>query len=181
MEQKTINQNKLQTLLCIIALTLGVLVSAVLFSMLPVHAAESDSWFISSNVGDQTFIIEHLYDGLSRQTIYSIPLTDSNYFYAFAYTGKKNTNGWDQLGLYAYSLDGSANCFRYYFPSTIISSTSHNEQKDGSYIDSSSGYLNSIEVWYVPEDYSSKHESKYHYTMSIPFFNSADAMKNSHL
>lgn len=42
MEQKTINQNKLQTLLCIIALTLGVLVSAVLFSMPPVHAAESE-------------------------------------------------------------------------------------------------------------------------------------------
>lgn len=39
MEQKTINQNKLQTLLCIIALTLCVLVSAVLFCMPPVHAA----------------------------------------------------------------------------------------------------------------------------------------------
>lgn len=178
MEQKTINRNKLQTLLCIIALTLGVLVSAVLFSMPPVHAAVSDSWYISSNAGDQTFIIEYLYDGLSRQTLYNIPLTDSNYFYAFAYTGITNTNGWNQLGLYAYSLDGSANCFRYYFSSTIISSTSHNEQKDGSYIDSSSGYYNSIETWYVPEDYSGAHESKYHYTMSLPFFNSADAMKN---
>lgn len=41
MKQKTINHNKLQTLLCIIALTLGVLVSAVLFSMPPVHAASS--------------------------------------------------------------------------------------------------------------------------------------------
>lgn len=41
MEQKTFNQNKLQTLLCIIALTLGVLVSAVLFSVTPVHAEES--------------------------------------------------------------------------------------------------------------------------------------------
>lgn len=41
MEQKTINQNKLQTLFCIIALTLGVLVSAVLFSVTPVHAEES--------------------------------------------------------------------------------------------------------------------------------------------
>ena len=41
MEQKTINQNKLQTILCIIALTLGVLVSAVLFSVTPVHAEES--------------------------------------------------------------------------------------------------------------------------------------------
>lgn len=178
MEQKTINQNKLQTLLCIVALTLGVLVSAVLFCMPPVHAAVSDSWYISSNAGDQTFTIEYLYDGLSRQTLYNIPLTDSNYFYAFAYTGKTNINGWNQLGLYAYSLDGSANCFRYFFSSTIISSTSHNEQKDGSYIDSSSGYFNSIEMWYVPEDYSSAHESKYHYTMSLPFFNSADAMKN---
>lgn len=41
MEQKTINHNKFQTLLCIIALTLGVLVSAVLFSVTPVHAASS--------------------------------------------------------------------------------------------------------------------------------------------
>lgn len=41
MEQKTINHNKLQTLLCIIALTLGILVSAVLFSVTPVHAASS--------------------------------------------------------------------------------------------------------------------------------------------
>lgn len=41
MKQKTINQNKLLTILCIIALTLGFLVSAVLFSMLPVHAEES--------------------------------------------------------------------------------------------------------------------------------------------
>lgn len=44
MVQKTINQNKLQILLCIIALTLGVLVSAVLFSVTPVHAAESDKF-----------------------------------------------------------------------------------------------------------------------------------------
>lgn len=41
MEQKTINQNKLQTILCIIALTFGVLVSAVLYSMPPVHATET--------------------------------------------------------------------------------------------------------------------------------------------
>ena len=39
MIQKTINQNKLQTILCVMALSLGVLVSVVLFSMPPVHAA----------------------------------------------------------------------------------------------------------------------------------------------
>lgn len=51
MKQKTINQNKLQTLLCIIALTLGVLVSAVLFSVIPVHAEEFVSCFVTSNSG----------------------------------------------------------------------------------------------------------------------------------
>lgn len=45
MKQETINKNKLQTILCVIALTLGVLVSAVLFNMPSVHAAESEPKF----------------------------------------------------------------------------------------------------------------------------------------
>lgn len=74
MKQKTINQNKLQTLLCIIALTLGVLVSAVLFSMPPVHAEEitvtpltmvvtteiDDSW--NDRYGTITYTIENNID-----------------------------------------------------------------------------------------------------------------------
>lgn len=55
MKQKTINQSKLQTILCIIALTLGVLVSAVLFSMSPVHAATvtpKGSLILESSSGD---------------------------------------------------------------------------------------------------------------------------------
>lgn len=55
MKQKTIDQNKLQTILCIIALTLGVLVSAVLLSMLPVHAASvtpKGSLILESSSGD---------------------------------------------------------------------------------------------------------------------------------
>lgn len=40
MKQETINKNKLITILCAVALTLGVLVSAVLFSVTPVHAEE---------------------------------------------------------------------------------------------------------------------------------------------
>lgn len=43
MKQETINKNKLLTILCAIALTLGVLVSAVLFSVTPVHAGLVDS------------------------------------------------------------------------------------------------------------------------------------------
>jgi len=74
LEQKTINQNKLLTLLCIIALTLGVLVSAVLFSMPPVHAEEvtdtpltmvvtteiDDSW--NNRYGTITYTIENNID-----------------------------------------------------------------------------------------------------------------------
>ena len=41
MKQESINKNKLITILCAVALTLGVLVSAVLFSVTPVHAASS--------------------------------------------------------------------------------------------------------------------------------------------
>ena len=42
MKQETINKNKLITILCAVALTLGVLVSAVLFSVTPVHAGLVD-------------------------------------------------------------------------------------------------------------------------------------------
>lgn len=55
MEQKTINKNKLITILCAVALTLGVLVSAVLFSMPPVHAATvtpKGSLILESSSGD---------------------------------------------------------------------------------------------------------------------------------
>lgn len=74
MEKKTFNQNKLQTLLCIIALTFGILVSAVLFSMSPVHAEEvtdtpltmvvtteiDDSW--NDRYGTITYTIENNID-----------------------------------------------------------------------------------------------------------------------
>lgn len=55
MKQKTINQNKLQTILCVIALTLSVLISAVLFCMFPVHAATvtpKGSLILESSSGD---------------------------------------------------------------------------------------------------------------------------------
>lgn len=61
MKQKTINQNKLQAILCAVALIIGVLVSAVLFSMPTVHAegivnsSYSFSW-------KQTYYCENYYD-----------------------------------------------------------------------------------------------------------------------
>lgn len=86
MERKTINQNKLQTLLCIIALTLGVLVSAVLFSMPSVHASESSGWSLSSNAGVYKWeYIDIFEDDQTYMTKASMTLdaSDQSYFYAF--------------------------------------------------------------------------------------------------
>ena len=82
MKQKTINQNKLQTILCIMALTLGVLVSAVLFSVTPVHAEESVPCFVTSNSG--TYDIHGQYTD-SKNNIceydYHCVLDDTSRFY----------------------------------------------------------------------------------------------------
>lgn len=69
MEQKTINQNKLQTILCIIALTLGVLVSAVLFSVTPVHAEENSSYAHTYTIITETRT-SNSNDYTSRKDIY---------------------------------------------------------------------------------------------------------------
>lgn len=142
----------------------------------PVHAA--GTWTLSSNVDNHTLVVSHYYKDLFQQSTYSIPLDDSNYFYAVSFTGKKNINGWDQLALYAFRIDGSGSPIRYSFSDTRISVSNHNEQKDGSFIDSEGGFVSSIEMWFVPEDYSSSSERGYSYVTSLPFFESVDAMKN---
>lgn len=147
----------------------------LLFS-LPVHAA--GAWTLSSNVDNHTLVVSHYYKDLFQQSTYSIPLDDSNYFYAVSFTGNKNINGWDQLALYAYRIDGSGSPIRYSFSDVRISIFNHNEQKDGSFIDSEGGFVSSIEMWFVPEDYSSSSERGYSYVTSLPFFESVDAMKN---
>lgn len=143
---------------------------------IPVHAA--GSWTLSSNVSNHSLVVSHYYKDLFQQSTYSIPLDDSNYFYAVSFTGKKNINGWDQLALYAYRIDGSGSPIRYFFSDARISIFNHNEQKDGSFIDSEGGFVSSIEMWFVPEDYSSSSERGYSYVTSLPFFESVDAMKN---
>lgn len=143
---------------------------------IPVHAA--GSWTLSSNVSNHSLVVSHYYKDLFQQSTYSIPLDDSNYFYAVSFTGKKNINRWDQLALYAYRIDGSGSPIRYSFSDARISILSHNEQKDGSFIDSDGGSVSSIEMWFVPEDYSSSSERGYSYVTSLPFFESVDAMNN---
>lgn len=94
MEQKTINQNKLQTLLCIIALTLGVLVSAVLFSMIPVYAEESNSFVLNTFKGDYKYSYSNTNTGSNnyRECLTGyLHFTDKK-FYAFVYDTETNAS-----------------------------------------------------------------------------------------
>lgn len=152
-----------------------ILIILITLGSLHVHAAES--FDLSSNAGNQTVAYEYYEDGLFRQTNYSIPFTDTNYFYAIAYTGNINSNGWNQIGLYAYTLGSKNIPFRFSFSSNVITGLDHREQKDGSFVDSE-GSTNTIEMWYVPEDYTSAHVKGFKYTFSIPFFDSVDSMYN---
>ena len=152
-----------------------ILIILITLGSLHVHAAES--FDLSSNAGNQTVAYEYYEDGLFRQTNYSIPFTDTNYFYAIAYTGNINSNGWNQIGLYAYTLGSKNIPFRFYFSSNVITGLDHREQKDGSFVDIE-GSTNTIEMWYVPEDYTSAHLKGFKYTFSIPFFDSVDSMYN---
>lgn len=160
----------------LLVLFISILNTWIAFCSLPVHAA--GTWTLSSNVGNHTLVVSHYYKDLFQQSTYSIPLDDSNYFYAVSFTGKKNINGWDQLALYAYRIGDPGSPIRYFFSDTRISVLNRNEQKDGSFIDSDGGFVSSIEMWFVPEDYSSSSERGYSYVTSLPFFESVDAMKN---
>lgn len=160
----------------LLVLFISILNTWIAFFSLPVHAA--GTWTLSSNVGNHTLVVSHYYKDLFQQSTYSIPLDDSNYFYAVSFTGKKNINGWDQLALYAYRIGDPGSPIRYFFSDTRISVLNRNEQKDGSFIDSDGGFVSSIEMWFVPEDYSSSSDRGYSYVTSLPFFESVDAMKN---
>lgn len=116
MKQETINKNKLQTLLCIIALSLGVLVSAVLFNMPPVHAAESVSWNLSSNAG--TYDIHGTYNDSKNNLCeydYHCILDDNTRYYGLVRL--KATSGSKSLYDYyvaSFKIGGSTDASAYY-------------------------------------------------------------------
>lgn len=105
MEQKTINKNKLITILCAVTLTLGVLVSAVLFSVTPVHAEELSTWGLKSNAGDFEWSYEYRMDNLKCNTkdVHTFTLSNSSYFYALVKIGDSSTDR-KEFKFYHYSL-----------------------------------------------------------------------------
>lgn len=105
MKQETINKNKLITILCAVALTLGVLVSAVLFSVTPVHAEELLTWGLKSNAGDFEWSYEYRNDNLKCNTkdVHAFTLSNSSYFYALVKIGDSSDDR-KEFKFYHYSL-----------------------------------------------------------------------------
>lgn len=108
MKQKTINHNKLQTILCIISITLGVLVSAVLFSMPPVHAA---------TVTPTGNIIAEVEGSLNEYCVENIKVY-SNDLQCAIYTCNDSNDVHNLVGLF-YTTNLTTN-FKYYYSTEHI-------------------------------------------------------------
>lgn len=181
MEQKTINQNKLQTLLCIIALTLGVLVSAVLFSMPPVYAASS--WILESNAGTHTFSSRwYTLNSNNERSDYEryewLFLTDDSTFWAYCNCGSSLNPSYE---LFSYHLGGnsvskykSSTVFNSGFPAGYSKSTSYyniyHVNNNGTWDWGSTNYYSICNVQNYWLGFS--------YNTSLPVFTSKEAMLN---
>ncbi len=126
MEQKTINQNKLQTLLCIIALTLGVLVSAVLFCMSPVHAA---------TVTPTGNIIAEVEGAVNEYCVENIKVYSNNLQCAI-YTCNDGKDIHNLVGLF-YTTDLNSSFKYYYSTESIWANYPQNNKTDVRELDSS--------------------------------------------
>lgn len=173
MKQETINKNKLPTILCAIALTLGVLVSAVLFSVTPVHAAES-IWILKSNGGeyflDTEWNLKHndgSVDNYKKHDVASLPI--GNVYYAFV-EGRWNTD-YISLRLYKFTI-GSTSVSIYQNTNKYISTTfnDNGEIRQNVY----NGFWGSDEMCLI-ENGENRYFG-YKYNTDLPVFNSSESM-----
>lgn len=172
MERKTINQNKLQTLLCIIALTLGVLVSAVLFSMPSVHA---ESFMLSSNAGDFEWRYKSHNDNLKaeEELIHKFSIEDSSYFYALACVGS-SSNERKEFKFFKYSLSSGV-ILQASSPSyTVVRVITYSDGTSKTQNAQTGANMGGSHFLYV--DDSGAPTDAYYF--NFPVFASTDAMKN---
>lgn len=180
MKQETINKNKLITILCAVALTLGVLVSAVLFNATPVHAADTPTWKIFSNMGNYScmhteYVVKDKYY-FKQETNFS--LTDDSLYYAFVLDTYDSSLQMYTASLYAYRLADTLKPYKYRFPDGklpicygYISYTSKVEFQQNS---SFGVYTPAFTLF--KEDYGGGAYTEYEYETQLPIFESLDAM-----
>lgn len=199
MEQKTFNQNKLQTLLCIIALSLGVLVSAVLFNMPPVHAAES--WSLESNYGQYDINYDYTdHNDRFCHVFNHLYLNNNQMFYSFIKSDEKLSEkpymDYHSYKLYAYSL-GSSNDPYVYTDSSVHPKffTDYNDDVESAFqvlnchyfYDGRDAYSYSGSSWFQINDigYTKAYRPdpsngkwiNVNFTLPLPVFDSVESMK----
>lgn len=201
MKQETINKNKLITILCAVALTLGVLVSAVLFSDTPVHAEESPMWLLSSNYGQYNIDFNYTdHNGRSCSHYEHLILSDANKFYAFIKAdenlGSLNID-YHSYKLYSFTLNTTFDPVVYYDETTYEPyyteysdcPTSAFQTLDKHFLyDGSDMYSSSGSSWFQINDIFSTHAYKpdpshgewinIEFTIPLPVFDSITSMKN---
>lgn len=172
MEQKTINQNKLQTILCIIALTLGVLVSAVLFSMPPVRAS---SFILTSNVGDFEWRYKTHNDNLNadEELIHKFSINDSSCFFALACVGS-GSSGRKEFKFYKYSLSTGVISQATSPSYTVVRVLTYSDGSSETQIAQTGANMGGSKFLYT--DDSGTPTDAYYF--NFPVFASIDAMKN---
>ena len=199
---KTINKNKLLTILCAVALTLGVLVSAVLFSVTPVHAQETSIWLLSSNYGQYNIDFNYTdHNGRLCSHYEHLILNDSNKFYAFIKADNKLSESpyldYHSYTLYSFNLNTTLD-------PVVYSDTTEYEQYYTEYsgcpknafqildkhflYDGSDMYSYSGSSWYKINDIISTYVYKpdpssgewinIDINLPLPVFESEEAMKN---
>lgn len=190
MERKTINQNKLQTLLCIIALTLGVLVSAVLFSMPPVHAetlpdkCASNPGHYYSNITWESYNPKATAVTIKNYDRYTDLILEGNYFFAYVYgTTVSNNTDIPCISLYYGDLstgkvDLYKNSKKYtdYIPEWYSGSSRfydvYRQNNNGSYNTGSTGL--GFQLSFQDTEYNVYQNIAY--DTDLPVFSSTDAM-----
>lgn len=136
MKQETINKNKLLAILCAVALTLGVLVSAVLFSVTPVHAAESDKFDYTFFYTTGSYKYELNYSG------------DRDAFFTYYAENNFYINASTTTALYSRNADGTQivkvdpTIVKQY----IYNSTENDYVLDTSYVENSKKYTSTFQL-----------------------------------
>lgn len=190
MEQKTINQNKLQTILCIIALSFGVLVSVVLFSMPSVHAetlpdkCASNPGHYYSNITWESYNPKDTAVTIKNYDRYTDLILEGNYFFAYVYgTTVSNNTDIPCISLYYGDLstgkvDFYKNSKKYtdYIPEWYSGSSRfydvYRQNNNGSYNTGSSGL--GFQLSFQDTKYNVYQNIAY--DTDLPVFSSTDAM-----
>ena len=172
MKQETINKNKLITILCAVALTLGVLVSAVLFSMPPVHAS---TFVLTSNAGVFEWHYKAHNDNLNadEELIHKFTIEDSSYFYALACVGS-SSNERKEFKFFKYSLSSGVISQATSPSYTVVRVLTYSDGTSKTSNAQTGANMGGSQFLYV--DDSGTPTDAYYF--NFPIFASTDAMKN---